>query len=136
MAKDPNAVAQKWVNGMTGSQAAWEAGVDSVTVSPGALAARQKAAWLQNLTAAQDKWAANVGALDLNDWKTAMKTKGGPRIAQGAQASQNKFATFMGQLLPAIDRIKGTLPPRGNYAQNKQRMNAFVDGMHGLSFKK
>lgn len=136
MAKDPNAVAQKWVNGMTNAGPAWEAGVDAVSISPGVLAARQADVWANNTVAAKGKWTANVGSLDLNDWKTAMKTKGGPRIATGAAASQNKFAAFMGQLLPAIDRIKSQLPPRGTYAQNKQRMNTFVDGMHALTFKK
>lgn len=136
MAKDPTVVAQRWVNGMTNSGEAWKAGVNAVSVAPGAAAARKADLWLQKVQASKPKWQANVAAVSLQSWKDDMLTKGGPRIASGATAAQSKFADFMSFLLPKIDTIKQGLPERGTFEQNKARAMQFMDGMHGLSYKK
>lgn len=134
MASDPNSIAQRWAQQLGASTQKITEGVQSVTVAPGQAAARQKGAWVQNTTSAADKWARNTAAVPLADWQAAMINKGAPRIASGAQASQAKFASFMGELLPHIDRVKSGLPARGNLDQNITRMTAFVRGM--ATFKK
>jgi hypothetical protein len=136
MAKNPADVAQRWVTGMQNSGDAWKQGVQAVTVAPGQAAARKADLWLARLNASKGKWQANVASVSLQEWQTAMIDKGQQRIGTGATAAQSKFADFMAFLLPNIDRIKGTLPERGTYEQNKQRMMAFSDGMHGLVYKK
>lgn len=125
----PDQAAQAWASGLANKTDRITAGVQAVKVSPGAAAARQRAVWLANLQAKADKWARNVGALSLQDWQAAMTNKGIPRIAQGAQAAQPKFAAFMGRLLPYQDRLVGTLPARGTLEQNIARMTQFVRGM-------
>lgn len=132
----PQEAADQWASRMAGATEKWAAGVDSVTVSPGQAAARQADAWANNTVAAKSKWATNVAKVSLQDWKTAMKDKGGQRIGPGAQAAKGKFADFMTQLLPHVDRVKGTLPARGSFDQNLNRMLAFSRGMHEFSYKK
>lgn len=130
MAKgSPEQIAQRWATRLGAATQDIQAGVQAVTVSPGAAAARQKQVWVQNVQAAADKWATRVANLSLQDWQNAMINKGVARIGAGAQASQPKFANFMGQLLPYIDRAKASLPPRGTLDQNLARSQAFGRAM-------
>lgn len=131
--QSPDQIAAQWASRLGQSTQKITDGVNSVTVAPGQAAARQKAVWAQNVVAAQDKWAKNTAAVTLNDWQTAMTEKGVQRIATGASAAQPKFAAFMGQLLPHIDRVKSTLPARGNLDQNITRMVNFARGMSTFS---
>ena len=130
MAQDPATVAAAWVAGLSSKTDKIKAGIDAVTVAPGQLAARQADTWANNTVAAKSKFARNVGAVSLQDWKTAAETKGIPRIATGAQAAQGKMAIFFGKLLPYIASAKSSLPPRGTYEQNKARASAMMDKMH------
>lgn len=132
MAATPEQAAARWAAGLAGAGQKITDGVNAVTVSPGALAARQKAAYLQNVTAAADKWARTVAAVPLQEWQTAMIQKGAPRIASGAAAAQPKFAAFMGKLLPFIATGRAQLPPRGNFDQNLTRLTAWARYMHGF----
>lgn len=128
-------VAQAWVNGLSSAGDKIKAGVDGVTTAPGQAAARQKAVYLASVQANADKWARNVAAVGIQDWKNAMETKGIPRIASGAAASQAKFQTFMTKLLPYIQSSRGALPARGTFEQNKARASAWMDAMHKFSAK-
>ena len=133
MAQTPDQIAAQWASRLAGSSQRISDGVAGVTVAPGQAAARQKAVWQQNTAAAADKWAGRVAGVSLSDWQTSMTTKGVQRIGAGAQAAAPKFAQFMGQLLPHIASVKGTLPARGNLDQNIARMTAFVQGMSKFS---
>ena len=135
MAKDPTAVAAKWAQNLGQATTAITDGVSRVSVAPGQAAARQKALWIQKLNASQDKWASRVAAVSLNDWQTAMTTKGIPRIASGATAAEPKFAQFMSKLIPFQESLKNSLPARGTTEQNINRMVAFVQGMTKFSNK-
>lgn len=136
MAKDPVAATQKWVTGMQGAGQAIADGVNAVTVAPGAAAARQKNVYVQNTTAAADKWARNVQAVSLGDWKEAMLNKGVNRVGTGAAASQGKMQNAMTQLLPQIDAIVNSLPPRGDLGANINRMTQFVQKMSAVKINK
>lgn len=129
MSQTPEEIAAAWAQGLQRSGDKITAGIRSTTVAPGQAAARQKQVWLQNIQANADKWAKNTAAVTLAEWQESMITKGVPRIAAGAAAAQPKFATFMGALLPHIDRVKAGLPARGGLEQNIDRMTRFVRGM-------
>lgn len=125
----PDQVAAQWATRLAQSGDRIAAGVNGVTVAPGTAAARQKTAYTQNVAASADKWARNVAAVPLGEWQTAMREKGVPRIAAGAQAAQPKFTQFMGKLLPYIDSQVAALPARGGLDQNLARMDKFARGM-------
>ena len=129
----PDQVAAEWASRLGQSTQKIQAGVSGVTVAPGQAAARQKQVWLQNVTSSADKWAARTSAVSLATWQQDMVNKGIPRIGAGAQASQAKFAAFMGQLLPYIASHRANLPARGNLDQNIARMTAWARTMAAFS---
>lgn len=135
MAGTPDQIAKDWSNRMAAARDKAQRGVESVTVAPGQAAARQKAVYVQNVQAKADTWARNVQAVSLNEWQQAYISKGLDRMASGAAAAEGKVAQFMSKLLPAIQTIKSTLPPRGTYEQNKARAVKMMDGLHAQSFK-
>lgn len=99
---NPQDATSKWVQNLSGSTARITAGVQAVQRSPGAAAAAAHQKWLQRTTAAADKWRQRVGAVSLGDWQAAMVNVGIPRVAQGAQAKQDKMQSFMAEFLPHL----------------------------------
>lgn len=136
MAKDPATVAANWASRMQQAGPAITAGVQGVTTAPGVAAARQVNAYVAGVQASQQKWARNVQATSLGDWQDAMINKGVARVGTGAAAAQSKMQNVMTQLLPAIDQVKATLPPRGTTDQNIQRAVAFMQGMSKVQIRK
>lgn len=134
MAKDPMTIAKKWSDNLSNAanNGTIAAGIDSVTVAPGQAAARQKDTWAANVAQAKDRWATNVAAVSLPAWQDAAKTKGVARVATGAAAAENKMASFMGKLMPAINNAKGQLPARGSFQQNLTRANQMATQLHAL----
>ena len=132
----PEQAAANWAMRLTASTDRMKAGVESVTVAPGAAAARAKQTWLNNVTAAADKFARNVGAVPLSVWQEAYVTKGLPRIATGAQTGQTKVAAFMGQFLPFITSAVKALPPRGTIDQNIARATSLMKTAHGFQYNR
>src|SRR5690242_11473172 len=115
MPRDPQTVAQDWANGLAAKTGKMADSVRGVTVAPGQLAARQQQVWLQNVQASAPRWAAAVGAVSLQSWQDSMINVGIPRVASGASAAVPKMAAAMAQLLPHIESVKRSLPPRGTF---------------------
>lgn len=139
MAKDPTASAAKWAARLASaaSDGTVAAGINSVTVSPGQLAARSADLWASNTAAAKPRFAANSAAVSLQQWQQAAVNKGVPRIATGATDAQPKMAAFLTKLMPVINQAVASLPARGAFAQNLQRANAMATALHNAkgSFK-
>ena len=129
MPRSPDAIAQDWANRLAAAGDKIKAGVESVQVAPGQLAARQKNVYVQRVTERANTWAANTAAVSLQDWQGDMLNKGLARIGQGAQAAQGKFTQFMTRLLPYIETGRRQLPARGNLDQNIARMTSWVRHM-------
>jgi hypothetical protein len=111
-------------------------GVGKVTISPGTQAAAASARWVAGVNAAQTKWATRVGAVTLNEWQTAMTTKGLSRVGPGAQAAAGaggKFQAFMTALLTfeqnAIGTLNGTYPKDGTLATGINRATWWINHM-------
>ena len=102
----PQDATSKWVSRLSGATAEIQAGVQRVTVSPGQSAVAKYQKWVNAVTSAeaQNKWKTNTGRVQLADWQQAMANVGIPRIAQGAQAKQGKFESFMSDFLPFLAR--------------------------------
>lgn len=127
-------VAAKWVQNIGAATQSIRNGVAAVTESPTASAARSADLWQQRVSApaAKDKFVANLNRVSLEDWRTAMLSKGVNRVAAGAQASQQKFAAFMQQFLPFVQGVaqrvrqmpKATLEDRINRMVEQVRQTA------------
>src|SRR5215469_14276375 len=111
----PDQFAARWVSGLQGATTKIQEGIAGVTVAPGQLAARQKAAYVAGVNASQDRWARNVQNVTLQDWQRLASDKGVPRISAGASAAQNRMQQVGVKLLPAIQSAVSSLPPRGNF---------------------
>lgn len=128
--------AQKWQQRIGQATQQITDGVNRVTVAPAQAAVAQKAKWQQNTAAAADKWARNTGRVTLDQWKTAMLGIGVARIAPGAQAKVGKVESFMGEVLPHIDRGQQMLTnmPSTTLEDNIARSTAWI--RHMASFKR
>jgi hypothetical protein len=128
--KNPADVAGKWSTNLANSTNSIRSGVQSMTVSPTAQAARQVDQYLAGVqkAVADGKWVAGLNRVSLPQWQDAMLTKGLPRIQQGAVTGRSKMESFMSDFLPYVARAQQSLAatPRGGLEQNLQRMSAFV----------
>ena len=122
--------ANAWVTGMQGAGTKYTAGINSVKVAPGQVAASRADLWAQNVANAKSKFAQNVAKVSLSQWQEAAANKGAQRLGSGAKAAQPKFAAFMTNFLPKLSTIVSSLPAGGAYEQNKQRFLAFSDALH------
>lgn len=132
---DPNAGTAKWVAGLSGATAQITAGVNAVTRAPGAAAAANVQVWLARVQASAQKWQTNVGRVPLADWQRSMIEKGIPRIAQGAQANQDKMLAFNQKFYPYLEtgmnKVKAM--PKTTLQDNIQRAVAMIQ--HNAAFK-
>jgi hypothetical protein len=92
----------KWLQNLSNAAPRMQAGAMRVTVAPGQAAAAAADKWLAKVTAAKAKFAQRVGSVSLQDWQNAYIQIGIPRVAQGAQAKQAKFTSFLDQFLPYL----------------------------------
>lgn len=92
---DATQAAQNWVTGLGQAGTKIQQGVQAVTEAPGVKAARNANGYLNGVQQNVAKWQRKVSAVSLGDWVNATLTKGVPRVAQGAQAAQPKFAAAL-----------------------------------------
>lgn len=98
----PSEGTTKWVNRLSAATADVAAGIAKVQEAPGVAAARSAAKYQNNVTQAFPKWKRNVASVSLQSWQQSA-TAGVSRIAQGAQAKQDKYASFASQFYPFLD---------------------------------
>ena len=123
-------VAQRWQTGFGNSGQKWAAGVQSVKVAPGQLAAAAKDRYIQGVNSNADKFAANVAKYTASEWAQITVSKGQGRLASGAQAGVSKYQAKMGPVLQAIGSIRDTLPARGDIMTNLQRAQQLALALH------
>lgn len=134
----PQEYAEKWKRRLSGATEDIRRGVSKVTQSPGAAAAAAEDRMLAGVTdsVTSGRWARKVGAVTLEQWKTAATEKGIPRIASGATAAESKMARTAQTLLPAVDEAaaaarampKGTIEDSiARAGEYMRRMRAYRD---------
>lgn len=130
----PQQAADDWANNLGASTGKMQRGINAVSESPGAAAARQKDKWLAQLQASANKWAQNTAAVSLDYWKSQMNGIGLQRVGQGATAKKAKMAKHMAAWLPHMDALQQKLAsmPSVTYEQRKARAIAAMD--HGHAF--
>jgi hypothetical protein len=133
---DPQTATQRWVANLSNSTAAMTAGVNRVTVSPGASAAKAADKWLAKVSMARDKYARRVGSVTLQDWQNSMTAYGIGRVAQGAQAKQGKMLSFQTEYLPylAAGVSKIDAMPKNTLEDGISRAVAMI--RHNASFQR
>tara|TARA_R100001086_G_scaffold245998_1_gene177658 strand:- start:816 stop:1232 length:417 start_codon:yes stop_codon:yes gene_type:complete len=131
MAKNPQEVARKWQANTASSTSSMRSGAEAVSVAPTQLAKQQIPRMVAGIqeAAASGKIARGLDRVSLSDWQQAYITKGIPRIASGVAAAEPKFESFMASFLPFAERVRSSLPPRGDLEQNLQRMVANARGL-------
>lgn len=122
--------AQAWQTGFGGAGAKWAAGIESVTVAPGTLAAAAQARYLAGVQQSANKWSSRVASVTLAQWKQQAVSKGQSRLAGGAQAGMAKYQARIAAVLDAEKSIIAGLPPRGSVEQNIARSSQFQLAMH------
>ena len=126
-------VTAKWLSRLQQAQTEMQAGVARVTVAPGQAAAQKRQKWINALSdpTVQDKWARNVASVSLGAWQQAMNEYGISRVAQGAQAKQQKYENIMSSLLTYIDQGVNQVRQMddSNYAAREQRAIAMMRWM-------
>lgn len=129
----PQTFADRWTQGLSQAGQKISDGIDSVTIAPSSLAVKNQAKMRANVLASIDngKWAAGLSKVSLSDWQTAMKTKGVPRIATGAQAANAKMAAFAAKLIPYQNTLQATVKamPNMTLQDNIARATAWITGM-------
>lgn len=127
---DPATLAATWKQNLSGAADRMKAGANAVTTSPGAAAAAASGRWLAAVSSAEPRFKQAVAAVTTADWQDAYINKGLPRVASGAQASENKFAATLGKILQAQRTIVSSLPARGDVEANIARSADFIRKMH------
>jgi hypothetical protein len=130
---DPATAAARWATGLSQSTQKIQEGINRVTVAPGQKAAANKQGYLNGVNDNAAKWATNTARVSLGEWQQAFLNKGVPRVAQGAQASQQKMAdrltpvfAYMQTVLATVDNMPNDTPAARDarmltYAQNMRR---------------
>jgi hypothetical protein len=122
--------AAAWASGMSAAGPKYTAGVQNVKTAPGVLAAASADTWANNVAMAKQKFAAKVGAVSLSAWQNAAVTKGAPRLASGAQAAQPKMQAFMTNFIPFLSNTVNSLPARGTFETNVNRLTTYINAVH------
>ena len=129
--------AQQALNNWTGSagRAAtdYQAGVESYNGDWAGATTRQQAVMSNNWnqSVANGTWARGVQNKGTNGWKKDTIAKIG-NYSTGFQAGATQFGTAIAKIIAAEANIVSSLPPRGDYAANKNRATSFMDQLHSL----
>lgn len=131
--KNAQQAASNWVNSAGRAASDYQQGVEGYSGDWAGATTRQQSVLVNNWNQAvtSGRWAAGVNARGTNGWKQATVAKIG-NYSTGFQAGAARQAAAIAKIIQAEQNIVNSLPPRGDYAQNKNRATAFMDQMHSL----
>ena len=92
----------KWLANLSAASDRMKNGAMGVQTAPGVLAANAADKWLAKVTQSKQKFIDRVKSVSLADWQNSYINVGIPRVAQGAQAKQQKVTAFFDQFLPYL----------------------------------
>lgn len=132
----PEEATQKWLSRLQAATPQIQQGVARVSEAPGAKAARNADLWQRRVTESRDKWVRNVSRVSVGEWQDRMQTVGIPRIAQGAQAKQDKFTSFAREFFPYLDQGVRQIAnmPKGGVENGINRAAAMI--RHNAQFRR
>lgn len=129
---NPQAITDKWATAMGSAGPAYTAGINGVTVAPGALAAAASAKYLAGVQENVTKFERNSLSVDLQSWKTSAIDKGASRLGTGATAAKAKMAAFTQSFFTYLKNGQASINamPTLTYEQRKAKANAQMDYNH------
>jgi len=135
--RDINKIADRYVANGTASQSKYSDSINSLTDNPLQKAADAGASYLAGVQRAEAAGtrAKNLVAYGFDAWKRKTADVGSIRLGQGMAAAKDRFKKAMNDLLPFIDNLVATLPPRGDLNQNIMRADKMMRGMAGYKNK-
>lgn len=125
---NPQAVAQRWKNGMNNATDKIKDGVNGVTESPMAKAAANVDGYVQGVqrAAQSGKWAAGLNRVSLSDWKSQMVGKGIANMSNGVNSAVPKVTRFLTDFLPYADSVKQQIAAMPNVTENDAEQRAIA----------
>lgn len=131
--KSAQQAASNWANSAGRASVDYQAGVEGYTGDWASATTRQQATLVNNWNQAvsSGRWANGVQARGTSGWKQATVAKVA-NYSTGFQAGAARQASAIAKIINAEQNIVGSLPPRGDYAANKNRATSFMDQMHAL----
>jgi len=125
----------QWGTNWTGSAgtaaANYKAGVQGTTKDWASLTVAAQGLMQQEWLAALPTWASHVQATGTGGWKTATVDKANNYIT-GFTAGAPNYNTAAQKIYNALNSIVPSLPPRGTYEQNLNRLTTELNALHAL----
>jgi hypothetical protein len=129
----PSEFQEKQARRLKGSIEDIRSGIQRVTESPTAKAAKKADKMVANLTAAVNsgKWASRLNSVTLEDWKQKAIDKGLSRIASGIDGAKAKVEAFAAQLLPFEANLQESINklPDLTLEDSVNRATSWIRGM-------
>lgn len=132
--------AEKWSRRTSAATQDMQKGVERVTQSPGQAAAAKADKYAANVQAAitSGKWKRRVGAVTLEQWRTAMTTKGVQRVSSGVAAATSKVAEYYNWEFPVLDQLRSQTAGMADVTIDDSiaKAVAFMRGMHDAASRR
>jgi hypothetical protein len=131
--KTAQQAAANWAASAGRAQTAYQQGVEGYTGDWAGATTSQQTAMLQGVQQAVTSglWAARINAVGTNGWKQATVSKLA-NYGTGFTAGASKQAAAIQKIISAEQNIVPSLPPRGDFNANLNRMTSFAQQMHAL----
>jgi hypothetical protein len=131
--KSAQQAAEAWSASAGRAATNYSAGVNNYSGDWAGNTTRQQAVmqtnWQQAVSSGQ--WANGVNRIGTQGWKQATQNKVS-NYSTGFSAGASNQAAAIAKIIAAEANIVGSLPPRGDFTQNKARATAVMDGLHAL----
>jgi len=135
----PDKISDKWNRHMKAAVPDITAGIDAMTVDPGARAVEQQDKMVRNLTQSVQNgtWAKRRLAVSKSDWQSITKAKVSQRLSTGVDQALPKRKKFDSWL---VGRLNGILPQIDGMSDmtiedSKARVFALMDYMAAEKYK-
>jgi hypothetical protein len=136
----PQEIADKQVKRAMQAVGDYTRGVEGVTVSPTAEAAKKKDKYLAGVQQAVEDGAYEDGlnSVSKEDWIAVTVAKGRDRYAKGVEQAKDKIVDFQTAIAPHRDRVSSSVRsmPNDTFEERMARMDANARGMHEFKYRK
>ncbi len=131
--KTAQQAAQNWQQSAGRAQTAYQEGVEGYNGDWAGATVSQQAALVAGFNNAVNsgRWAQGVQQTGTAGWKSRTVAKLS-NYGTGFNAGANRQQASITKIMGALGNIVPSLPPRGDFNQNKQRATALMDSLHAL----